>query len=105
MIHFPTATAGAFDCSSYSLIEDEEEHAAGKLHTLEQQQSSSSSSGDPPLRVSALAWSSSGSSPALAVAFERPGEDAHPDWCDHETALCVWNVARRDFDPGNPHRK
>ncbi len=25
--------------------------------------------------------------------------------CDHETTLCVWSIARRDFDPGNPHKR
>ena len=65
----------AFD--GYDLISDLDGDggdgaAGGKMHTLEVQLQQSLL-----LRASCVAWSSSASSPALAVAFQHP---EHGDW-------------------------
>ena len=50
-------------------------------------------------KVSAVTWSTAGS--IIAVAFEA--ED-HENWCDHTSTLHIWNINRRDFDPGNAYK-
>ena len=52
------------------------------------------------MRVSGLAWNSSGST--IAVVYEM---DRHEDWCDHETLINIWNINRRDFDPSVPQQQ
>ena len=37
----------------------------------------------------------------IGVAFEA---EEHQDWCDHPSSLHVWNLNRRDFDPGNAYK-
>lgn len=51
------------------------------------------------IRASALSWGPSGS--VMAVSYEM---EAHSDWCDHLTQLCIWNLNRRDFDPDKPYK-
>ena len=49
------------------------------------------------IRVSCISWSSNGS--VIAVSYEHTD---HTDWCDHQTMLAIWNIRRRDFNPGTP---
>ena len=37
----------------------------------------------------------------IAVAFEA---EEHENWCDHTSTLHIWNINRRDFDPGNAYK-
>ena len=67
-----------------------------KLHTLDASTTRTMNEG---LKVSAVTWSIAGS--IIAVAFEA--ED-HENWCDHTSTLHIWNINRRDFDPGNAYK-
>lgn len=84
----------AFD--GYELLEAETDSQVRKLHTLD---AAATRTRDEGLKVSAISWSQAGS--IIAVAFEA--ED-HEDWCDHPGSLQIWNINRRDFDPGNPYK-
>ena len=37
----------------------------------------------------------------MGVAFEA---EEHDDWCDHPSSLHIWNLNRRDFDPGTAYK-
>ena len=53
--------------------------------------------GSPFASVAALAWNANGH--LLAVAYGRPD---HTAFCDHRSAVCVWNLVRRRFDASSP---
>ena len=67
-----------------------------KLHTLD---ATTTRTNDEGLKVSAVTWSVAGS--IIAVAFEA---EEHENWCDHTSTLHIWNINRRDFDPGNAYK-
>jgi WD40 repeat protein len=88
----------AFDGYVFSV--DEPDRTVQKVHTLTVGTTSPSRGAtreEDELRVCDVAWNATGT--FVAVAFER---GSHDNWCDHETALALWNINRRDFDPGDP---
>ncbi len=92
------ASSRTFD--SYQLLEDDDDDdaAAGKIHTLEAPLNDGS---DSTWRVTNVCWGGGTRTSSLVASFEAAA--VHESWCDHETMLCMWNLDRRDFDPGTPH--
>jgi WD40 repeat protein len=45
-----------------------------------------------------VSWSSNGST--LAVGY---GKHNHHTWCEHSSAVSIWSIFRRDFDPLKPN--
>lgn len=84
----------AFD--GYALLDSELESEVRKVHTLDPTLTRTQNEG---LRVSSITWSSVGST--IGVTFEV---EEHEDWCDHPSALHIWNLNRRDFDPGSAYK-
>ncbi|XP_042891158.1 cytoplasmic dynein 2 intermediate chain 2-like [Penaeus japonicus] len=81
----------AFD--GFSLMREEETSQVKLLHTLKW--SNRQTEGF----VSGIDWSCTGS--VIAVAY---GWSSHDDWCDHKSAVAVWNINRSDFDANQPER-
>ena len=80
----------------YQLLDAEMDDQVRKLHTLDAAMTRTQNEG---LKVSWITWSPTGS--IIGVCFET--ED-HSDWCDHPSSLHIWNLNRRDFDPGNAYK-
>ncbi|XP_037775081.1 cytoplasmic dynein 2 intermediate chain 2-like [Penaeus monodon] len=81
----------AFD--GFLLMREEETSQVKLLHTLRW------SNRDTEGLVSGIDWSCTGS--VIAVAY---GWSSHDDWCDHKSAVAVWNINRSDFDSNQPER-
>ena len=59
---------------------------------------SGSKSGDDHYQAVSIAWSSNGST--LAVAY---GKTNHEAWCEHHSSIATWGIFRREFDPKKPN--
>ncbi|XP_013407902.1 WD repeat-containing protein 34 [Lingula anatina] len=79
----------AFD--GYDVSWEEKAVAVDCIHTL------SHSALNEELQVTGLSWNSTGS--VLAAAF---GKFDHEDWCTHKSALCSWNLDRRNINSTKP---
>ena len=88
------ARSRAFD--GYQLLDAEMDDQVRKLHTLDAAMTRTQNEG---LKVSWITWSPTGS--IIGVCFEA---EEHQDWCDHPSSLHIWNLNRRDFDPGNAYK-
>jgi hypothetical protein len=55
-------------------------------------------SGDDHYQAVSIAWSSNGST--LAVAY---GKTNHEAWCEHHSSIATWGIFRREFDPNKPN--
>ena len=72
-----------------------------KLHTLDTKYVAEHDNADQSsLSVASLSWNASGSTVAVVYTME-----SHESWCTHETPINVWNIDRRDFDPGKPRQQ
>ncbi|XP_015765490.1 PREDICTED: WD repeat-containing protein 34-like [Acropora digitifera] len=83
-------TSHAFDGFEVDL--DESASAVSCLYTL-----TNADLLEEELQVTGLSWNSTGS--VVAASY---GRFDHEDWCTHKSALCTWNIDRRNIDPNKP---
>lgn len=79
----------AFD--EYNVIWDEDNASVSCIRKLENAQFEGQ------LQITGLSWNSTGA--VIAAAY---GRYDHEDWCTHKTALCTWNLERRNIDESKP---
>ncbi|XP_076345784.1 cytoplasmic dynein 2 intermediate chain 2-like [Tachypleus tridentatus] len=82
----------AFDC--YTLSSDPEYGNTDLKHTLVYEPLLKESE----FQCSDLSWNSTGT--LLAVGYSSV---IHDDWCTHDSAVCLWNLHRRDFNSRKPN--
>lgn len=81
--------------AAYRLPDDDVEQGIQKLFTLCKPREAA----DPPVKVSSMSWSCTGSVIALAFSCTQ-----HDDWCSHCSVIHLYNIDRNNFNGAVPSK-